>query len=341
MRQSDFVISVIVPVLNREKLIIETLNSVAAQTLRNWECIIVDDGSKDCTLEIVQEYLLNDHRFKAVRRDREPQGASTCRNIGMSYASSDYILFLDSDDLLVKECLEKRLDVIRENPGFDFWVFRTGMFKERIGDLTSTWNILNKEKDDLLRFFMMDNPWQTSGQVWMKSTLESLGGFDESALSAQEWELNIRAILHGFSYYKHNDDYIDNYYRHNPNVESIGSRFMETDSLKAKIDLYDRIFQKVGIHNDPVSVTRAFAVRYFHLLNNLYYKGDKILLRQLLKSVSGRKIFSSFEILLMILVVNNLDRKLFKEFFYEILSRCIVRRRSDWFIPENLRTFHR
>lgn len=107
-------ISVIIPTFNRAHTLKETLNSVAAQSYRNWECIVVDDGSTDATEEIIASYL-KDQRFQFIKRPENMQkGACTCRNIGISNATGDYFQFLDSDDLLSSNKFEIQLNALRK-----------------------------------------------------------------------------------------------------------------------------------------------------------------------------------------------------------------------------------
>lgn len=102
-------ISVIIPTYNRAHLLGETLDSVLNQTYKNWECIIIDDGSTDHTLELMKEYL-KDSRFSFIQRPEDKRkGACTCRNIGISNASGDYLQFLDSDDILASNKFESQL----------------------------------------------------------------------------------------------------------------------------------------------------------------------------------------------------------------------------------------
>jgi len=109
-------VSVIIPTFNRGNVIGETLESVRAQTLTEWECIVVDDGSSDDTEELMKTYQEMDPRFTFIKRPTERnKGACTCRNIGLEHAKGEYIQFLDSDDLISNNKLEeqvKRLESI-------------------------------------------------------------------------------------------------------------------------------------------------------------------------------------------------------------------------------------
>ena len=104
-------ISIIIPVFNRENLIKQTLDSVLHQTYTNWECIIVDDGSTDNTIDIIKKYVINDNRFKFfLRPENLPKGANSCRNYGFEKASGDFIQWFDSDDIMLEDFLSTKIN---------------------------------------------------------------------------------------------------------------------------------------------------------------------------------------------------------------------------------------
>ena len=103
-------VSIIVPVFNREKLLPETLESILAQTYTQWECIIVDDGSADSSLHVAQKYACVDSRFKVFRRPwYKKKGANTCRNYGFELSKGEFIQWFDSDDLMMTEMIKKKV----------------------------------------------------------------------------------------------------------------------------------------------------------------------------------------------------------------------------------------
>ena len=101
-------VSVIVPCYNQAQYLPETLDSVLAQTYQNWECVIVNDGSPDNTEEIATEYLGKDRRFKYLKQ--ENKGLAAARNAGIQHSSGQYILPLDSDDLILPTYIEKAVN---------------------------------------------------------------------------------------------------------------------------------------------------------------------------------------------------------------------------------------
>ena len=106
-------ISVIIPVYNSEKYIKECVDSVLAQTYKNYEILLIDDGSIDNSLSICNEYAKADSRVKVFHK--ENGGASSARNVGLDKAHGDYVYFLDSDDYIVTQTLEKCVVCARQN----------------------------------------------------------------------------------------------------------------------------------------------------------------------------------------------------------------------------------
>lgn len=107
-------ISIIVPVYNAEKFIAETMNSVLAQTYKDWELLLVDDCSKDRSREIITQYMEKDGRIRGIFQETN-QGAAAARNRGISEATGRYIAFLDADDLWIPNKLELELLFMEKN----------------------------------------------------------------------------------------------------------------------------------------------------------------------------------------------------------------------------------
>lgn len=100
-------ISIIIPNYNGAQYLVDALNSVAAQTLQNWECIVIDDGSTDDSVKIINKFVKADKRFKLIKLNHG--GVSVARNAGLDAARGRYIAFLDSDDCYTDYALEMLL----------------------------------------------------------------------------------------------------------------------------------------------------------------------------------------------------------------------------------------
>ena len=117
--------SIIVPVYNVEKYIKKCLESIKNQTYTNFEVIIVNDGSKDSSQIIIDEYVNSDNRFKSFIKKNG--GLSSARNYGLKYVKGDYILFLDSDDYIDINLLE---NLSKVDSSYDMIKFKTILVDE-------------------------------------------------------------------------------------------------------------------------------------------------------------------------------------------------------------------
>ena len=109
-------ISIIIPLYNKEKYIIDTLKSILYQDAQNWECIIVDDGSTDGSLKAVNDFC-NAHAGNWKIVTVLNGGQTKARNIGIRESSGKYLAFLDADDLWVTNKLSTQFEYLEANPG--------------------------------------------------------------------------------------------------------------------------------------------------------------------------------------------------------------------------------
>lgn len=128
-RQNNPLVSVIVPVYNVEQYLDECLNSIRQQTYENLEIIVVEDCSTDQSLEVLSKHL-NDQRIKLIRHEKN-SGLSAARNTGIDGARGDYIMFVDSDDLvylsLIELCLKYAIVNDADLITYNFKAFEDGI----------------------------------------------------------------------------------------------------------------------------------------------------------------------------------------------------------------------
>jgi len=104
-------VSVVIPAYNAQPFVAETIDSVLAQTYQNFEIIVIDDGSSDSTLEILNQYSKSYSKVKVLtHQDNQNLGVSKSRQLGVQYAQGSYIAFLDSDDIFLPEKLQIQVD---------------------------------------------------------------------------------------------------------------------------------------------------------------------------------------------------------------------------------------
>ena len=163
-------VTIVTPTWNRRKLLRETIASVRAQQFGAWELIVVDDGSDDGTLEELEQLAREEPRLRYFSRTGSVNGANACRNQGLHEAAGEYVIFLDSDDVLRPHCLGQRVAIMERNHDIDFAVFQMSPFEVTPGDLGER-TYKDLFCDDLLGFLALDLPWQTTAPIWRRAAL--------------------------------------------------------------------------------------------------------------------------------------------------------------------------
>ena len=124
-KQEEARVSIVIPVYNVEEYLVECIESVLNQTYQNFDIILIDDGSKDSSGEICDQYAEKDKRIRVIHQ--ENGGLSVARNKGLEVARGKYIYFLDSDDIIVSQTL-KLLTEIAEKEQSDVVFFDADVF---------------------------------------------------------------------------------------------------------------------------------------------------------------------------------------------------------------------
>lgn len=189
--------SIIIPVNNGERYIRQTINSALAQTYSDFEVIVVDDGSSDNTRNILASY---GNRIRYIYQ--ENKGPAAARNTGYRVANGQYLLFLDSDDLIPPEKLARHIDFLETWPqhelAYSAWHFLSDDGSTILGEKRP-----RKEGhllvDMLRRSFVMVSP----GAVVIKRTcLDRIGLFDESPalIGTEDTDLWLRIAAAGYTF---------------------------------------------------------------------------------------------------------------------------------------------
>lgn len=192
-------VSIIIPTLNRANLISETLDSVLAQTYQNWECIIVDDGSTDNTDDVVGEYVKKDSRFKFFHRpDEHLPGGNGARNFGFKMSKGVYVNWFDSDDLMLPEKIELKIDKILSSD-YDFVVCEGAEIDSQF-NIKKKWDKINSN-NPVIDHIYGNLILSTNGPLFKKSLLLKTDMFREELKKKQEWEYFTRILLNNPKFY--------------------------------------------------------------------------------------------------------------------------------------------
>ena len=171
-------VSIIVPCYNQAQYLPETLDSVLAQTYTNWECIIVNDGSPDNTEEVAMAYCEKDKRFKCIYK--ENGGLSSARNAGFKSSLGEFILPLDSDDLIGDDYLEKAMLRFRDFPNTKLVYCKAQLFGNEEGE----WMLPDYDYTRLL----FENIVFCSA-LYKKLDFDNTSGYDEEIIKGfEDWD---------------------------------------------------------------------------------------------------------------------------------------------------------
>lgn len=177
-------VSIIIPVYNDEKYIIETLNSVLNQVYTNWECVIVNDGSTDASEKIIKDFIKNDNRFSYIFKANS--GVAATRNLAITNAKGDYILPLDSDDKISPNYLQEAITVFTKNQEVKLVYCKAAFF----GEQTGKFNLQKYKYEDLL----LKNSIFCSA-IFKKNDFLATDGYDSNLKSGlEDWEFWIRFL---------------------------------------------------------------------------------------------------------------------------------------------------
>jgi len=190
-------VSVIIPLYNKEKFIKRALDSVLAQTFRDFEVIIVDDGSTDNSVDVVKK--LNDDRICLIQQ--ENQGVSTARNTGIKNAKGKWIAFLDADDVWLPDNLMSHIELIKKHPGIEW---STGFSNRRLSD--GTLNVVSFKENsrqlfqggvivDSFVFVCNGGGLDTDGVMIHKKIFDRVGLMDTKLKTADDVDMWLRIAL--------------------------------------------------------------------------------------------------------------------------------------------------
>jgi hypothetical protein len=181
-------VSVVMSVFNGEEFLSETIDSVLNQSFRDFEFVIVDDGSTDGTADILSKYVLRDGRIRVSRNGKKGRAASL--NLGISLANGEYVANTDADDLAMPGRLEEQVAFMERNPE----VGVLGGAFELITDSGRVIDIIRHPLDDsqLRAAILRYNPICHSSVILRKEIVLALGGYRRTFEPSEDYDLWLR-----------------------------------------------------------------------------------------------------------------------------------------------------
>ena len=240
-------ISIITASYNYQDYIKETIESVLAQTYSNWEMIIVDDGSTDDSVNVIKSYCEKDSRIKLFQHDNGVnKGLSETVKLGIEKSTSDWIVFLESDDTITPDYLEEKIQVIQETPDVEFIFNGINCFgdEERISSMSDYFNEQNKaiknhkNPDNYLRVFEKINVVPTFSCIMLKKKLFDDIDFNSPHRASLDWYLWVQIAKNHDFYYM--DKQLTNWRMHKSSY--INSKNNSKDIIQFKLEILKIIY---------------------------------------------------------------------------------------------------
>ena len=303
-------LSIIIPCYNVENYIIDCLDSVTKYNSNLIEIICIDDGSTDNTLHILEQYYSKFKNIKII--NQQNQGVSQARNKGIEYSNGNYILFIDSDDIINSDLLKKFLDSLSIMPQLDCFYFDYTSFKETeiISCATNLEPIKTKSFTtgiELLNYLLEKRNY--SGVVWRLIFNRKL--LSEKFIEKNHEDHNISLSIISkakLTYY-----FIDkNCYFHRVRSSSLSEQCIDDLNLKTLIKVLNQCITKINKLplSDKAKCNYIFAMNITYLESLL--RSDKIFTTKIKDNIIKELGFLK----LMIRIINNKKSNAIRNIFY-------------------------
>ncbi|MGQ1892043.1 glycosyltransferase [Thermophagus sp. OGC60D27] len=312
-------VSVIIPVKNRSNLFSIAFNSVVSQTYRPIEIIVVDDGSSKDEFDKINYIIQNNplsknFHIQTIRNTKK--GAPAARNLGYQLSQGEYIQFFDSDDVLLPTKIETEVDFLKKHTEFNY-VYSKAQYIDEQGNLIDNYwgKPLAGNSSDYFNF-----SYQTMCALYRRTVIEKFGGWDESLLINQDWELSIRYILMGAKTF-----FIDNVHsnfrvHHKGNI---GKTDRKPDIIWSKFIGHKKIFDLiVEKGKNDSTIKKLFLKRFIYIYLVTVSVGSK---KQI--DLQAEYIIKTFQIkgkFLATFVRNKMVAKLVLRLYQEFFKNRII-----------------
>lgn len=297
--------SIIIPVYNVEEYLDRCLKSILNQTYSNYEVIIVNDGSPDNSDNIIKSYEKEDKRFKGYKKVNG--GLSDARNYGLKYATGDYLIFIDADDYIENNYLEKVNDVLEKNKDIDVLKFKIKLVDEG-KNLIRMENGLNKEGvtsfEELVKLEFLEPAWSYVYKLsfWKENNFTYLKG-----MIHEDFGLTPEILMKANKIYYLNS-YLYNYVQRNGSIMSSNNKEKLHKKAYDMLYQYDRLI-KIN-YNKDTKVYKSFLANALISKTNTLDKDEQ---KKYKEELRKRKVIDN-------LIDDTLKRKI-KKIIYKIFWR--------------------
>lgn len=263
-------VSVIIPAYNYSHYLPFTIDSVVEQTLSDWECLIIDDGSTDNTKDVAEKYTVADRRIKYFYKANG--GLSSARNYGLQMAKGKYVIFLDADDMLEKNNL-KHLSEFLENQNGNNAVF--GKFVKFYDDGTSEYpwyqeyNYREGLQTDFHSRLVEKNSLPPCAPLSPLSIIKEHNlTFDESLTSYEDWDFWLKLSSYCNFYYIPGENAAARVRFHSGSMSTDNWR-MEINQLKVRLELAKSITNKMDNLSNTKGIESSVKTLLYTIADNI------------------------------------------------------------------------
>ncbi|QDT60806.1 putative glycosyltransferase EpsJ [Stieleria bergensis] len=286
---SDFVpgmVSTIIPVYNRKRLLVEAAESVLSQCYQSIELIIVDDGSRDRSYQTAKQLQSRFPELIKVLRQAN-RGVGVAREHGRRYARGEFIQYLDSDDLLVANKFRDSVQLMRDRPELGA-VY--GWIKLRQADgseLDHPYKCSGVERASLFPWLLSDRWWNTNAPLWRRSVCDQIGPWSSLRWS-QDWEYDARAASRGVQL-GYLPQYVTIQRQHNGRRQSAASRWTSRQRIDNRVQFFEALWEhaQVGQISEDNSHRQHFARWAFATARSAAFAGHGLAAARLMRVAYG------------------------------------------------------
>ena len=187
MSTNNPLISVLLCVFNDEKYIQESIESIISQTYKNWELIVIDDGSEDKSYQLLKQ--IKDSRIHIYRQSN--RGLTRSLNIAAGYAKGEFLARQDADDLSLPDRFERQIDLFRQNPSL-FLVGSDLAFINEVGEIVEKRTSARNKSQAIKSLGRLNAPFGHGSIMLRKRAFDQVHGYDESYPVSQDFDLILR-----------------------------------------------------------------------------------------------------------------------------------------------------
>lgn len=318
-------VSVLMSCYNVENYVGKAIESVLSQTFKDFEFIIIDDGSIDETISVINKYAADDHRMKLIQK--ENTGLTKSLNVGLFQAKGEWIARVDADDIVYSDRLENQLNYTNYNPGLvciGGWFIEIDENGNEIGKYT-----FPETNDELIKIMEKGKaPFAHVSSFFNREFVLQIGGYNEKFCYSQDTDLFLRMSENGeIGCYQ---GFVEKTI-----VRTNSIRFSEDQHLQKLYSSCAHVchFYRINNYNDPsnISINKVDDWKsFYNWLNNVFLEEDYYKTRQLITNLKYKINTQNHLLKKLYLIINEVfnNPNLFRLF---VLNKILYRRKIKYY----------